>query len=278
MSIQSLSLAKLAEGREQLNRLNNGQKINDDAGACQFIRERGFAMLMPLTELPLPNLSDADDAETWEGFDITDRAWTWKETLPAQKLCAYTKLFHGRGTFIDWRLYPSFLRVYGPEGDPEYEYESGRLEKADRDLYLLVEDSGPVDSRKLWQMAKPIFGGKRHRFIASLDRLQAKFYLTVAGGSLEGWSLHTWDLVERQVPSELLTRIPGTQEARANILKQTIANCYAVSEKKLRSILRWKPDDIQRSLEMLKSEGVVGEVNVEGEEHPWWMELNHSRR
>jgi hypothetical protein len=185
-------------------------------------------------------------------------------------LCAYTKLFQGRGTFIDWRLYPSFLRAYGPEGDPDYEYETGMIEKADRDLYRLVEEFGPLDSRELWKMAKPDYNGKRHRFTVSLDRLQAKFYLTVAGGSLEGWTLHIWDLVERQTPPELLVKLPPDAEARAGILQQTIENCYAVSEKKLRSILRWKPEDLRRSLDMLQGEGIVTETRVEGENIPWF--------
>ncbi len=256
--------------RARLNRLNNGKPITDDAGARQFIRERGFVMLMPLAELPLPNLSDADAAEPWEGFPITDRAWAWKETLPAQKLCAYTKLFQGRGTFIDWRCYPAFLRVYGPEGDPDYEYENGRIEKVDRDLYRLVETAGPVDSRELWRMAKPLFGEKRSRFTASLDRLQAKFYLTVAGGSTEGWSLHTWDLIERQVPAELLVKLPAMAEAGTEILQQTVTNCYAVSEKKLRSILRWTPGALQESLAELRGGGLIEAVPVEGESVLWW--------
>jgi hypothetical protein len=270
MPTQTLTLTQLTEQRAQLNRLNNGQRIADDAGACQFIKERGFAMLMSLADLLLPNLSNADAADPWGGFEITDRAWAWKETLPGRKLCAYTKLIQGRGTFIDWRLYPSFVKVYGPDGDPEYEYENGRIEKADWDLYRLVEAFGPLDSRELWQMSKPLFAGKRHRFTASLDRLQAKFYLTVAGGSLEGWSLHTWDLVERQTPPELLTKSPSGPEARAAILRQTVANCYAISEKKLRPILRWNPTDLHHSLQVLQNEGLIGPVQVEGENMPWW--------
>jgi hypothetical protein len=271
MSIPTLTLVQLTERRDRLNRLNNGQQITDDAGAVQFVKERGVVMLMPLAQLPLPSLSAADAAEPWEGFDITDRAWAWKETLPGRKLCAYTKLIQGRGTFIDWRLYPLFLKVYGPDGDPDYEYENGRFEKADRDLYRLVEQSGPLNSRELWQMAKPLFAGKRHRFTASLDRLQAKFYLTVAGGSLEGWSLHTWDLVERQTPPELLAKSSSGPEARTAILRQTVANCYAVSVKQLRFILRWVPADLQHSLLTLQNEGLIGQVQVEGENLPWWM-------
>lgn len=273
MPVRLFTLEKLNEARARLNRLNDGRKIRDDAGACRFINERGFVLLMPIGGIPLPSLSEADDARPWYGFDITDRAWDWKETLPGQKLCAYTKLIHGRGTFISWELYPAFLKVYGPEGDLDYEYENGRLERTERDLCRLVEDYGPLDSRELWIKAKAIFGGKRHRFTAALEHLQSRFFLTVAGGSLEGWTIHTWDLVERQAPREALEKLPTPEEARLKILRRTIKNCIAVPEKKLRTILHWSPAELKRSIEELKEKSQIGEVKVEGDPLPWLSEF-----
>ncbi len=265
-----LTLAAIKEAQVKLNRLNDGRKIRNDAEACRFINERGFVLLMPVEDIPLPSLSRADDAAPWGGFAITDRAWAWKETLPGNKLCAYSKLIHGRGTFISWDLYPSFLKVYGPEGDPDYEYENGRLDKSERELYHLVDNFGPIDSRELWRMAKSIFGDKRTRFTATLEKLQSRFYLTVAGGSLEGWTLHTWDLVERQVPSEILTKLPPKSEAKMNILWQTIQNSYAISERKLRSILRWSPLELEQSLAILKESRRVTEVRIVNEPQVWF--------
>lgn len=265
-----ISLGRLREERAKFNRLNDGRKIRDDAGACRFIDERGFVLLMPIDGIPLPSLAQADEADAWDGFAITDRAWNWKETLPGQKLCAYTKLIHGRGTFISWRMYPSFLRTYGPEGDAAYEYENGRLDKTCLDLYRIVEENGPLDSRELWQLARNLFGGKRTRFTAALERLQSRFFLTVAGGSLEGWTLHTWDLVERQVPEAWLVNLPSTESARAEIVRQTICNCYAVSEKKLRTMLRLSPISIKKSIETLRENGLVAELTVEGESSLWF--------
>lgn len=268
-----ITLAQINEARAKLNYLNNGAKVRDDEGACRFIRERGFVLLMPINGVPLPSLSEADDAIPWDGYVCTDRAWAWKETLPAQKKCAYTKLIHGRGTFIDWALYPSFLKVYGPEGDADYEYENGRLERTEWDLYHLVAEFGPIDSRKLWQRAKPVFGGKRHRFTAALERLQSRFFLTVAGGTLEGWTLHTWDLVERQVPADVLLNLPSPSIARRKVLCQALQNCIAATEKMLRLFLRWSPADLRECLTGLRKEGLLTEVEVEEES---WMAFNRS--
>lgn len=269
MSHSTLTLKELNQARANLNRLNDGRKIYDDSTACRFIKERGFVLLMPIEGIPLPSISAADDAPPWPGYNITDRAWAWKETLPQGKLCAYTKLIQGRGTFIDWEIYPAFLKVYGPDGDLDYEYENGRLTQAERDLCRVIQDYGPIDSRQLWARVKTTFAGKRSRFTAALERLQSRFFITVAGGSLEGWTLHTWDLVERQVPREVLKHLPDRDQARTIILKQTIRNCVAVTEGKLKSILRWPASDLNQCLETLKQKGIISPVWIEGEQAPW---------
>lgn len=274
MSEQILTPAQLKTERAKLNRLSDGRKIHNNEEARQFIDERGFILLMPIADIPLPSLSQADDAATWGGFAITDRAWAWKETLPGDKLCAYTKLIHGRGTFISWRLYPAFVKLYGPEGDPDYEYENGRLDKTERDLYHIVADCGPIDSRELWRRAKALFGDKRSRFTATLERLQSRFYLTVSGGSLEGWTLHSWDLVERQVPQEVLAKLPSRDDAKTSILRRTIQNCYAIPERKLRSVLRWSPLDLGQSLAKLRNRGQITEARVEGDGQVWFRAAN----
>lgn len=267
---QSLGKAQLARLRSARRLLLDGSRPRDDESAARFVEERGFVLLMPIRGLPLPSLSEADGADPWaEDFRCTDRAWAWKETLPARRLCAYGKFIRGRGAFIGWRLYPSFYAVYGPSGDLEEEYEAGRLRRPDKMLVEMVADAGPISSHDLWIKAKPYFAGKRGRFLAALDRLQAGFFLTVAGGSLERWSEHYWDLVERQVPPGLLDRAPRPDEARRAVLLQTVENCAALPEKQLRSILRWEQRDLERTLRALLEAGRLREVQVEGEREPW---------
>jgi hypothetical protein len=260
--MKPISARELNQARTRLCRLNDGRKLRNDGDACRFIEERGFILLMPINGLPLPSLSAADDAASWPGFAITDRAWAWKERLPEQKLCAYTKLIHGRGTFISWRLYPYLLRIHGLDGDPEHEYECGRLARADRDLYRIVAEKGPLDSRALWIQAKPLFDGKRSRFTAALERLQLCFILTVCGGSLAGWSRHNWDLVERQAPPDAIKRLPSLDQAQVVILLQTITNGYALSGKELQTILRWPLQVVEAILTKLIAEKAIVAVSV----------------
>ena len=141
--------------------------------------------------------------------------------------------------------------------------------RAERDLAMIVAEHGPLDSRRLWRLAKPLFGGKRGRFIAALDRLQAGFILAVAGGSLSGWTLHTWDLVTRQVPAGCLDKPPASAEARRILLRQTLANCVAAPERVLASLLRMRSGEMTAALDELRAKGEAVMVAVEGEKEPW---------
>ncbi|MGQ9780351.1 MAG: AlkZ-related protein [Bacillota bacterium] len=266
---ETISLATLQRARAARNTLD-GRPVKTDEEAAAFVEARGFCLLMPISGVPLPSLAAAEGGPVWaEDFPCTDRAWAWKETLPARKLCAYVKLIRHRGTFIGWRLYPAFLALYGA-GDLDEEYEAGRISKAEWELARIVAERGPIDTRDLWRLARPLFGGARHRFLAALERLQNLFVVTVAGGSLEGWSRHTWDLVERWVPPEVLAKIPTRREARRVLLWQTLSNCVAAEERLLCSLLGWPAGEVAETLAELTATGMVRRIRVEGQRRPWW--------
>ncbi len=265
-----MTQAELERRREARRRLLSGRKLVTDAEAAQYVDERGLALLCPLPDLPLPSITEADSRQPWSGFDITDGAWRWKEMLPAAKLCAYQKLIRNRGTFISWRLYPSFYVLYGPEASYEDEYHAGRLERLAYIVLQTVEDEGMLSSRELWQKVRFHFGGNRARFEAVLAALQRTFCLTVAGGSLEGWSLHYWDLTERQVPHGLLDNLPSIGAAREALLLQAIDNLVVASISDLRAILRWPAAEVQAYLQQLVEAGRLTRVRVEDERALYW--------
>jgi hypothetical protein len=93
-----------------------------------------------------------------------------------------------------------------------------------------VEQSGPLDSRELWRWLSRSLP-ENGTALPQASTVCRPSFTTVAGGSVEGWSLlHTWDLVERQTPAELFAHSPSGPDARAGILRQTVTNCYAVPE------------------------------------------------
>ncbi len=267
----SLTAAQLEEMRQGKRRLHSGLRISTDEQAAEYIAERGFVPLAPLPHLALPSLSEADIREPWPGYDISDGAWHWKETLPAAKLCAYQKLFRNRGIFISWRLFPSFYLLYGPQDSYEENYQAGALERMAYRVLQIIEKEGPLSSRDLWRKARWEFGGNRTRFEGVLTALQHGFYITVAGGSLEGWSLHYWDLVERQVPQGLLDKLPSLQEARAALLLQFIENMVVCSLAEMRALFRWSPSEIEATLQRLAQAGrLYDQVVVEGRRERLW--------
>jgi len=234
-----LSLQQLERQRKQQRRLAAGGKAHGDADAARFVDERGFVTLAPLARLALPSLTDVDARDPSPEYEISDGAWRWKETLPQKKLCVYCKFFQGRGTFIAWRLFPHFYVLYGPESDYMAEYDAGLLSRLERTILDIVADQGPLDSRRLWREVRRYAAGSRAEFEKALLTLQSRFHLTVSGGSLEGWSLHEWDLVERQVPPGTLARLPRLREAREALAWQAIENLVVCTPRNLATLFRW---------------------------------------
>ncbi|MCL4514868.1 MAG: winged helix DNA-binding domain-containing protein [Firmicutes bacterium] len=260
------------EARRRLRRqLLSGGKVHTDEEAARYVEERGFALLAPLKGVNLPNLSDADYREPWPGYTITDGAWRWKEILPGEKRCVYGKFLRGRGTFISWDLFPHFYALYGPADDPEEEYLAGRLGRKERLVLETVEEFGPIDSRALWKKVGFQFGGERAGFVHALDSLQTRFFLTVSGGSLEGWSLHQWDLVTRQVPEGLLDKPPSLEEARATLLHRLVDNCVSCRPAEAAGLLRW-PRAITDAIAARLLDGKVLRVaEIRGWRGPHWV-------
>jgi hypothetical protein len=269
--------------RGALRCLSDGRKVASDEDAARFVDERGFASLMRLAGSTLPSLSEADFRDTWEGFDITDGAWRWKETLPQERLCAYGKFLRQRGFFISWRLFPAFYQLcrwsgvtpsVRDEGDQvsapaASEYAAGLLGRDEYTVLGAVSELGPIDSRRLWRELKAAFGGNRTRFEQALVALQGSFRVMVCGGDLEGWSLHRWDLVERQVPAGLLAALPQDAVAREALLTHYVDNTAVCTIREAAGFFRWSLLDTRSAALRLIQSGAIRETTVGGWKGTW---------
>lgn len=252
MSDQTFS--DILDLRAQKNRLNNGKLLNSDEDAIEFIKQRGVVLLSPDPHLPLPNISEADNAEPWPGFPVTDHAWRWKEVLPAEKKCAYGKIFRHRGTFMSWPIFAAYYRLFGPECDEEEEYARGHLNQRQLLIVETIREEGAMDSRALWKVFRMKYGGKRPSFVKDLEELQVKLFLTVSGGSLEGWSCHAWDLVERQTPREIIQSLPTFETAKRDLLACWMANAVACLPREAASVLRISYEELKTAVSALTVE------------------------
>ena len=143
----------------------------------------------------------------------------------------------------------------------------GRLEWA---VLETVEERGPIDSRRLWRDLKRSFGGNRSRFEQALGTLQAEFRVMVAGGDLAGWSMHRWDLVERQAPAGLLDDLPAEDAARQALVRCYAANTVVCTTREMAGFFRWSPGETAEVCRRLREDGALSEVTVEGWKGTWW--------
>ncbi len=258
-----ISSSALEELRQRRRCLRSGAKVLRMEDAAAYINERGFVPLWPLTSYPLPSLSEADGNPKPRGW--SERAWDWKEQLPGDKLCAYSKFFGGRGTFFSWGAFPYFWALYGRSGDYEEQYADGLLDRLELRILRHLSESGETDSRRLWREVKGLAEGKRTRFTAALTRLQEGFWITVSGGSLEGWSLHYWDLLDRHVPEDALAYRPTKETAHDRLTLIYLENAVLGDARQVARLFRWNVKVAEESLARLERSGeVTSDVRCEG--------------
>jgi hypothetical protein len=272
----SIPSEAVAHRRLAVQRLKDGRQIFTDEDAARYVDERGFAPLMHLSGCTLPSISEADSRDTWEGFDITDGAWRWKETLPEAGLCAYGRFLRQRGFFISWRAFQYFYRLYGPANDStdSEAFADGLLSRLEMLVLTTIADGGPIDSRRLWREVKQAFGGNRARFGQAMGMLQAGFRVMVAGGDLTGWSLHRWDLVERLVPPGLLDDLPSREGSRTALLRQYVENTVVCAPREIAGFFRWDLEATRTLVEQQLEAAQLSQVEVEGWKGIWLSTLN----
>ena len=175
--------------------------------------------------MPWPNVSAAElrARGSLETFSLA--VWRWKNSLPAVKRCAYGHHLRRRGVFISWRLFPAFRRLWGLHGPVDQVLESDRLNPIERHVLQVVAIQGPIRSRDLRREVQELSGASKRHYQAAVRTLQERFLITVAGGSVEGFTMHDWDLVERHAPLEALAATLPEDAARAQLTLQAVREC-----------------------------------------------------
>ena len=206
----TLTLDRLGRLRAYNFRQVSGRHVRTEAKALEFINEVGFLSLIDLAGTQLPSLQMADDRDDWADYKTrTLKArwwWAWKQTLPGRKACYYAKILRGRGTFISWRYFPYFYAAYASGRDVETDYRLGLVPRSDKRIMDLLLERGPMDTRSLRLAYAPPSKENTRQLERALARLQAAFRICCAGGSLKGWTLHRWAVVENWAPRRTLLR------------------------------------------------------------------------
>lgn len=133
----------------------------------------------------------------WHTGDKDTDPWEWRiRVLRESSGIAYAKLFSGRSGYITKEWYPRFLAARRGNDTAEDAYTDGRLSRAARRIYELVEKHGEPSLIELKRLGQ--FGREdKSRFDKALTELQARMFITICGmrkkatllGSEYGWNV-----------------------------------------------------------------------------------------
>ena len=263
-----VSAEALQEERRSRLFLADGRGVRNEADAAAYVRERGFVHLFAPGKLPWPSVSDAElrARGSIEAFSLN--VWHWKNTLPAKQRCAYGHHLRNRGIFISWQFFPMFRELWGWNEPVDRVLESEQLHPVARHMLQVIAIQGPIRSRDLRREVQALSGAGKRQYQAALRALQERFLITVAGGSVEGFSMHDWDLVERHVPTDAMTLTVSKGEAREQLVCRAVANAPLCTAREIGLLLGWKRGEVQALLEKLLERGVLLAGLVEGEKEP----------
>lgn len=237
--------------------------------ALEFVRDLGFCWFIDSSEADLPNVRKASceaymkgprgplDAVTW---------WDLKHTLTGRKDCYYAKVLRGRGTFISWECFPYFHAAYGSGSDYQDDFRKGILSRDEKRILDLIAQCPEISSRDLRRKFGPIGKDATRSMDRVLQNLQETFRITVAGGSLAGWSLHNWALVEDWVRPEYMEKAGRIEvtAAKRELIFRYINMAIAASVGDIAWVFRWKRKEVAVLVEELLGANRIREVEIMG--------------
>ena len=179
--------------------------------AREFINRVGFCFLFPAPGVELPSLWEAMNGKTraipkHHHDHALSLAWTWKDSLPAQKAVWYGKLLRGKPMFVALDLLPAFYALsenYGELDDYRQQFADGRMSVEARTVYEVLLENGPLSTNAM-RKAAGLFGKGEtaRRFERAVQELQQDLKIVKCGVSDDNrWKYcYVYDLLLRCTP------------------------------------------------------------------------------
>lgn len=218
-------------------------RVQSEDDALAFVDGVGFCTIDRPTFGEFPYLAAAFPGNR---DCVLGDVWFWKDDLHIQKRLWYTRLFGGKAGFISLEFLPAFIATNGQVADEMM--MMGRMSLAAREIYELVERSGPISAKDFRRALSP---EANRRSDSVLIDLEQKFILTkveITGRTRETYS-YVWDLAERWMPDafEAADRI-GAEEAARRIVRKLRDNGIPASAEILAKIFKWEKPLIEKSV------------------------------
>lgn len=262
---QSVSAEELQEARSKRLYLADGSGVLSEDDAAAYVAERGFVHLFAPGRLPWPDVSAAELRARGSIETFSLNVWHWKNTLPAARRCAYGHYLRKRGLFISWQSFSLFRQIWGWHEPVDRVLESDLLDPVERQMLQVVAVQGPVRSLDLRREVQALSGASKKQYQAALRTLQERFLITVAGGSVAGFSMHDWDLVERHAPSVALEMRLTNDEARIRLVRQAVANAPYCTAREIALLFGWQRKCTEATLSLLLERDALQVHTIEGQ-------------
>ena len=251
-------MKKSATGTYRRTRTRRVRTIRD---AALFIESVGFCLLFASTQsIELPSLFEAvkgrRDAHIEDWDADSDRVWTWKNELPADRRAYYGKaLAGGKPVLVSLKMLPYLYAVAAPQ-DPEEDYAAGRLSLDAKRVVDALRVSGPTPVQALRRAAgydRPDDGRRYHR---ALDDLQRAMVILPVGATLErgAWMSQIYDLVPRWFPRSV-TRAArvDVDQARRALVRRYVQTVVAAKPAMIARVFGWPRASVNSTIAELIS-------------------------
>lgn len=261
----SMTSNQIEQQRDRIYRRSRAQRVRTMDEAAKFIDSVGFCLLFASAQgIELPSLFEAVKGrrdvfiEDWDAD--SDRIWTWKGELPADRRAYYGKvLANGKPTFVSLRMLPYLIALVAPES-VDQDYRRGRISVDAKRLYDALRALGPTPTVALREVAGFDRPGNTSRYHHALDELQRALLVLPVGGTREvgAWTSQIFELVERWFPRQVsLARQIDVEVARRALVKRYVQTVVAAQPSMIARVFGWPRDHIDPVVEDLRKRRIL---------------------
>lgn len=177
--------------------------LTTEEEALSFIKKYGFITLFPIRGFSFPNLYQATAGRNKD--EKFEKAWQWADNLAEKKKIHYGKLVHKQVTLISLEMFPYFYKLCGKR----------ELSETAQKILAFLKERGATSTTLLRKNLNLTGKAKKYGFTKAMDELQVTFSVAIVGREKSPKIIYSYDLIERWMPTELLTRDEDIDEDTA---------------------------------------------------------------
>lgn len=274
-----LDVVRLKAHHKWSYRLASKRKVTTPAQAEDFINERAFIFLWPITGIDLPSLWVAvagDRPVADKHNDPGHVTWGWKDAALNKRRWYYAKILRRKATFISLQIVPFFYALtanYGsPEEDHRIAYEEGRLTLAAKNVYDALLEKGPLNTLDLRKEAR-LQNAKESTFARALEDLQTDLKILPIGvADAGGWRYsYIYEITSRHFPNlPEQARSIDESSARHELLDLYFKSVGASQIRNIVKLFGWSKEIVYRTLGRMINENDLIQVNHPNQPGDWF--------